>query len=72
MIDDNEAEELLTELEDCIEAISDIEAAEDFRESVAEKCESMRGQYENIGRLTEAQTIAIENMIHGCNRWLTR
>ena len=63
-------EEALDELLNAIEEISDLEAAEEYRLSIADKHDSMREWYEDHGALTDAQLEAIENMTAGARRWL--
>jgi len=64
-----EIESLLDSLDSALEDIEDVEAAEDFRESVQEKCDSMRGQYDERGSLTDRQIEALENMLSGARKW---
>lgn len=63
-------EELLDDLDDAIDAISGIERADDFRESIQEKADSIREWYDKHGELTDAQRKAVENMTAGARRWI--
>jgi len=63
-------DEKLTELEDAISDLDEIDAASDFRDSLNEKCESMREQYVERGALTDAQLDAIDNMVAGARKWI--
>lgn len=56
-----------------IELCGDLpDEAEEFSESVVEKCKSMRDWIEENGRVTDRQQEALDNMEAGANRWLER
>lgn len=63
-------ESTLDELDGLLEEMDGLGAGEDYRESVAEKCQSMRSWYEDHGSLTDGQMTALDNMIEGAKRWL--
>lgn len=64
-----EAFELLDELSDLLDEIEDIDAAEDYVESVRESSSDMRKWVDREGFATDKQITAICNWIDGARRW---
>ena len=66
----DEAIELIEVLDSLLEQITEIPAADDYRESVSEKMFSISETIEKRKLATERQIAALNNMISGCERWV--
>jgi hypothetical protein len=66
----SDLDDLFDEFMSAIDDLGDIEAADDFRESLHEKYDSMQAWYDEHGELTDAQVDAVKNMIDGARRWI--
>jgi hypothetical protein len=70
--DAHDAEQALAMVDDICEACEQIPSrGQDFAESVIEKATAIGNNIEQHNRITAGQWSALQNMLDGCERWIS-